>query len=323
MYIRQLKNLSNQRLKKKKMFKQVCISTTHDAAELIADILYDISGEGINIYDKQDLYDIIHAKDFWDYVDEEALNMSPLVQVKGYFNPKDFDEKFKELNQRLQALKENAFVEVGSLETTIENIDENAWRDEWKKTYKPIDVGQLIIVPSWIKEKHEDKVVVKMDPGLAFGSGEHESTRMCLEFMQDLNLEDKSVVDVGCGSGILAISAKALGAKRVEAYDIDDNAISATKNNSKLNNFEFKVENSNLLQKCYGEFDVVFANITSEVLKMLSRDLLQYVKKNGIVIISGILNILEDEVLEAFTKIGFKVIERKAKGEWVAFKLGR
>ena len=157
---------------------------------------------------------------------------------------------------------------------------------------------------------------------MAFGSGEHASTRMCLTFLQETDLSSKSLVDVGCGSGILAISAKALGAKDVEAYDIDDVAVSAAKKNAVLNGFEdIKVENSNLLDKSNKTYDVVVANITSEVLKMLAKDLEKCVKIDGVVIISGILTSLEDDVLQAFTKLGFKVLERKCEGEWVAFKL--
>ena len=304
------------------MVKQITISTTHEATELIADILYSVSDQGVYILDKQDLLDIINADDFWDYVDEEALKMSPLVTVSGYVSESSFKDALNTVNQGLAELKKNSIINLGSLEINIFDVDENAWRDEWKKSYAPIEIKNLIILPNWINMDTKGKVVVKMDPGLAFGSGQHESTQMCLEYMQEINLKGKSVVDVGCGSGILAISAKALGAERVEAYDIDDNAISATKMNAKLNNFDFKVENSNLLQKCHGEFDVVFANITSEVLKMLSRDLLQYVKNRGIVIISGILDVLQDEVLDAFTNIGFKMLDKKEKGEWVAFMLG-
>lgn len=305
------------------MLKQITIYTTHEASELVADILYTITDQGVNIYDKQDLIDLISKDDFWDYVDEEAFNMTDFVQVKGYVTIKDCEAKLQELQSSLEGLKNNSFVETGSLEILVEDYDETKWRDEWKKTYKPIEVGNLLIVPNWIKVDKTDKTVVYMDPGLAFGSGQHESTRMCLEFLQALDVKGKSVCDVGCGSGILAISAKALGADRVEAYDIDDNAISAATGNAKLNNFVIKVGHSNLLQNVEGEFDVVLANITSEVLKMLSKDLYAYVKKDGIVIISGILNILENEVLDAFLKVGFKVLERKTKGEWVAFKLGK
>ena len=171
-------------------------------------------------------------------------------------------------------------------------------------------------------EEFPGKIVIKMDPGMAFGSGEHESTKMCLEYLQELKLDGKSVVDVGCGSGILALCARALGAKDIEAYDIDDIAVSAAKINAKENGFDdIKIENSNLLEKSSKTFDVVLANITSEVLKMLAKDLRKYVNDNGIVIISGILESLEHEVLKAFTDLGFEVMMRKHKGEWTAFKL--
>ena len=179
-----------------------------------------------------------------------------------------------------------------------------------------------MIVPKWVDTEYPDKIVVKIDPGMAFGSGEHESTKMCLEFLQEIKIQGKSVVDVGCGSGILALAAKALGAGDIEAYDIDDLAVTAAKNNAKENGFEdIKIENSNLLEKSYKTFDVVLANITSEVLKILAKDLRRHVNKDGIVIISGILEILEHDVLSAFTKLDFEVMDRKHKGEWVAFKL--
>ncbi|MCR4874431.1 MAG: 50S ribosomal protein L11 methyltransferase [Clostridia bacterium] len=306
------------------ILKQLTINTTHEASELVADILYNISNQGVNIYDKEDLIELISSQDFWDYVDKEELEKSEIVQVKAYFNPDEVASKMQDVEKALEELKKNSCFPLGSLEMILDDVDSDLWWENWKKTYKPIDAGKIMIVPNWINETFDNKIVIKMDPGMAFGSGEHASTRMCLTFLQETDLSSKSLVDVGCGSGILAISAKALGAKDVEAYDIDDVAVSAAKKNACLNGFkDIKVENSNLLDKSDKTYDVVVANITSEVLKMLAKDLEKYVKIDGVVIISGILTSLEDDVLQAFTKLGFRVLERKCEGEWVAFKLSK
>ena len=304
------------------ILKELTIKSTHEASEIIADMLYEISGEGVNIYDKEDLMELISSQGFWDYVDPEAFTLDDAVYIKAYFKEDEINQKVDEVKARLEDLKIWSVYPLGSLEMTITDVDDASWFENWKKTYKPIECKKLMIVPKWVDTEYPDKIVVKMDPGMAFGSGEHESTKMCLEYLQEIKIQGKSVVDVGCGSGILALAAKALGAGDIEAYDIDDLAVTAAKNNAKENGFDdIKIENSNLLEKSFKTFDVVLANITSEVLKILAKDLRRHVNKDGIVIISGILEILEHDVLSAFTKLDFEVMDRKHKGEWVAFKL--
>ena len=142
-------------------------------------------------------------------------------------------------------------------------------------------------------------------------------------FLQALGVEGKSVIDVGTGSGILALASARLGAKSVEAYDIDDNAVKAAKENSELNGLSDKiyVANANLLDKTTGKFDIVLANITADVLITLSQSLGDYMKKDGVVIVSGIILKRENDVKDAFVKAGFEVAERMNMGEWVAFRL--
>ncbi|MDE5548795.1 MAG: 50S ribosomal protein L11 methyltransferase, partial [Clostridia bacterium] len=186
--------------------------------------------------------------------------------------------------------------------------------------------GRVTIVPEWIDyEAEEGEYIVKIDPGMAFGTGEHESTKMCLNLLQAIGMEGKSVIDVGTGSGILALAAAKLGAIAVDAYDIDDNAVKSAKENCILNGLQDKivVENANLLDKTAGKFDVVLANITADVLIMLSQSLGDYMKKDGIVIISGIILKRENDVKYAFEKAGFTITERINMGEWVAFKLSK
>ena len=306
------------------MIKRLTISTTHEASELVADIIQDYSNQGVCIYDKEDLLNLIQTYQFWDYINQEELEKNEIVKVEGYFAESEIDNALVQINQRIDLLKKQSVFNLGSLEMTIDEVENDDWFNNWKKSYKPIHAGKLVIVPSWIKyEKQENEVVISMDPGMAFGSGEHETTRMCLELMEDVGMINKKVIDVGTGSGILALSAAALGSKDVEAYDIDDVAVKAAKENVKINHFEdiIKVANSNLLKNAKNNYDVVLANITADVLQILAKDLKTYVNKDGIVIISGILNIYEDAVKQCYLSHGYKILQRMNKGEWVAFKL--
>lgn len=306
------------------MIKRLTISTTHEASELVADIIQDYSNQGVCIYDKEDLLNLIQTYQFWDYINQEELEKNEIVKVEGYFAESEIENALVQINQRIDLLKKQSVFNLGSLEMTIDEVENDDWFNNWKKSYKPIHAGKLVIVPSWIKyEKQENEVVISMDPGMAFGSGEHETTRMCLELMEDVGMINKKVIDVGTGSGILALSAAALGSKDVEAYDIDDVAVKAAKENVKINHFEdiIKVANSNLLKNAKNNYDVVLANITADVLQILAKDLKTYVNKDGIVIISGILNIYEDAVKQCYLSHGYKILQRMNEGEWVAFKL--
>lgn len=306
------------------MIKRLTISTTHEASELVADIIQDYSNQGVCIYDKEDLLNLIQTYQFWDYINQEELEKNEIVKVEGYFAESEIDNALVQINQRIDLLKKQSVFNLGSLEMAIDEVENDDWFNNWKKSYKPIHAGKLVIVPSWIKyEKQENEVVISMDPGMAFGSGEHETTRMCLELMEDVGMINKKVIDVGTGSGILALSAAALGSKDVEAYDIDDVAVKAAKENVKINHFEdiIKVANSNLLKNAKNNYDVVLANITADVLQILAKDLKTYVNKDGIVIISGILNIYEDAVKQCYLSHGYRILQRMNKGEWVAFKL--
>lgn len=306
------------------MIKRLTISTTHEASELVADIIQDYSNQGVCIYDKEDLINLIQTYQFWDYINQEELEKNEIVKVEGYFAESEIENALVQINQRIDLLKKQSVFNLGSLEMAIDEVENDDWFNNWKKSYKPIHAGKLVIVPSWIKyEKQENEVVISMDPGMAFGSGEHETTRMCLELMEDVGMINKKVIDVGTGSGILALSAAALGSKDVEAYDIDDVAVKAAKENVKINHFEdiIKVANSNLLKNAKNNYDVVLANITADVLQILAKDLKTYVNKDGIVIISGILNIYEDAVKQCYLSHGYRILQRMNKGEWVAFKL--
>lgn len=304
------------------MQKEIVIKTTTLGSELVADILSDFNSLGIGIYDNKDLEDIRNSDGFWDYVDEDAYIKDNVVLVKAYFELENFENIFNDIVSRINFLKIEPPYDLGSLEIECHDFEEVDWYENWKSSYDVIKAGKLVIVPEWIDYEVQDgEIVVKMDPGKAFGSGTHESTKMILLFLQELDVTNKSVIDVGCGSGILALSAKAMGASHVEAYDIDDLAVHATLENAALNGFKLdKVDNASLLTKTSGKFDVVLANITADVLMMLSENLKDYMKEDGIVIISGVLNTREEEVKLKFKEKGYNLTDEKHMGVWTSYK---
>lgn len=307
-------------------FFEVTVDTTSDASELVADILTDAGSDGVGIYDNADLAGIADSEIVWDYMEEHLLESDGKAQVKGYFPEDGFENTKKEIEKRLEFLRTNCPFEYGSLQISVATVDDCDWVESWKENYKPIKAGKITVVPEWIEyAPAEGERVVRIDPGMAFGTGEHESTKLCLLLMQSLGLEGASVVDVGTGSGILALAAAKLGAKAVEAYDIDENAVKSAIENCKLNGLQntVNIRRANLLDRTEGEFDLVLANITADVLISLSQQLGKYLKKGGSVIVSGIILKREIEVKAAFEQAGFKILERAAMGEWAAFRLAR
>ncbi len=304
---------------------EITVDTTSEASELIAEILTEAGSNGIGIYDPKDLLDLADNGVIWDYMDEHLIKDDGKAQVKGYFPIDGFEAVKALIDEKLQFFKENCPFDYGALDVTKTVVDDNDWVESWKENYKPIHAGRVTIVPEWIDYAPQDgEYIVRIDPGMAFGTGEHESTKMCLEFLQALGVEGKSVIDIGTGSGILALASAKLGAKAVEAYDIDDNAVKSAKSNAALNGLadKLKVDNANLLDKTSGEFDIVLANITADVLITLSATLGDYMKKDGVVIISGIILKREQDVKTAFVNAGFEILKRINMGEWVAFLLG-
>jgi ribosomal protein L11 methyltransferase len=217
-------------------------------------------------------------------------------------------------------------VDLGSLEDTVRVVDGDAWLEVWKEHFRPIHLGRIVVVPEWIKyaPKAEEKVVL-LDSNMAFGTGEHETTSMCVELLQDYLTPDSVCIDVGCGSGILGISAVKLGAKHAYLTDIDPVAVDSANHNGALNGVAEKitVSHSNLLDENHVTGDVILANITAEVLVLLSPSIPKYLKEGGVVILSGIIHDRLAAVKEAFALQGLKVEKERCKGEWHALVLRR
>ncbi len=252
----------------------------------------------------------------WDYVDEELLKKDKtVVSISGYM---ETNENVIAVTEQLKImLPQDALVEVIS-------VNEDDWANNWKKYYHPIRVGKnLVIKPSWIDyEKNDKDIIVELDPGMAFGTGTHETTRMCMAHLEKYIDENSRVLDVGCGSGILSITSLLIGAKEVTGVDIDPVAVKVAIENGEMNNFkepQYTIKRGNLVDEACGKYDVIVANIIADVIIGVCGDVKQFVADDGVFISSGIIVDRKEDVKKAFDEQGYKIIDMVEEGEWVSF----
>ncbi len=297
------------------------VITTHEASELVSSIMFDLEGEGVCIQDPQDFDEIDKFGVVWDYKTRNSTDGK--VFVEGFFVREDKDFVEIELRESLNFLKENSTFDVGLLEIQCEEVVDNDWQTEWKKYYSPIILDKIAVYPSWIQPTDNSLPIVKIEPGSAFGTGEHESTRMCLELIQNIPLRGKDIADVGCGSGILGMAGLVLGAKTCYYSDLDPNAVDNLKVNLELNDLQSRsvYEVASLLEGTSSCYDYIFANITVDILTLLAPTVRKHLKENGQIIISGIIAERGDEIIRVFTDYGFKVLAKLSLGDWQAYQL--
>lgn len=232
------------------------------------------------------------------------------------------------LEERLSRLKGELLEEAENLGDTlffeVTKLPEVDWSKEWQKNYEVLQFGESVeIVPVWLTPTGNRACVIKIDPGLAFGTGNHETTALPLMLLEDYIKEDMGVFDIGTGSGILALVAKKLGAKEVLGYDYDPVAIRVAKEHSVLNQLDVAFFESDLFKKVTGKADFIIANIVTKILLLLLPDLAAYLKPKGKALFSGISVDTLPEMKAAIARYGFKIIQEAKKGEWVALVLER
>ena len=299
---------------------KLTIETTGEGVELVTGLLLQMGIYGLTIDDPQDLIDIMRSSSgvYWDYVDESLLNRPPAAYVHLFLtNDSGGREQIAEIQNALSWLAENENnIDVGTLSTTVADVDGEDWANSWKKYYKPFQIGEkLIIKPSWA-----ELAVLEIDPGMAFGTGTHESTKMCLELIQEYDLNGKTVLDIGTGSGILGISALLLGAESCLAVDIDKNCVATAIDNAGKNHVKdrFKAVTGDLVQAVNGKFDIIFANIVADAIIALAGSVRDYMKDGAVFISSGIINARFEEVKAALTENGFEIQKIKTENDWLA-----
>ena len=306
------------------------LETTTQAVDLVSNMLDELGIEGIEIEDKVPITEEEKKEMFIDILPELGEDDGKAT-VSFYIS--DDEDKESILSSVKEGLVELAdFVEVGDMEITISETEDKDWINNWKQYWKPFRVADdIIIKPTWetLEEKKENDLVIEIDPGTAFGTGSHETTRLCIQGLRKYITDETVLLDVGSGSGILSIIGLKLGAKAALGTDIDPNAIHAMYDNAKVNGIteeEFTVKIGNIiddkkLQEEVGmeKYDIVVANILADVIIPLSPEIRQHLKKDGLYITSGIINMKRDEVKEAIEKNGFTIIEENVMGEWVSF----
>lgn len=294
-------------------YNEITVRTNSESAELVAYYLQEVCMDGVSIYDKQDLYN--NAS--WDYKDDNAESCyESEVLVKGYCEIENTDSVLDFLRCEFEQLNG-----AGSLDISVKEVESDSWVETWKATFKPIETEKIVICPEW-QSVDTDKTVLLLDTGIAFGTGQHETTSMCLEFIEQLNLQGKRVLDVGCGSGILGISALLLGAQSAELVDIDKQATDIALHNAQINNVSDRcvIKTGDLTTQTHGTFDVVFANLTADILALLYEGIAKVVKDGTMVVLSGILDVKLDQVVKLYSQ-QFSVTKVKQKGEWRALLL--
>ena len=257
----------------------------------------------------------------WDYMEEEVFDFGHEdVRVIGYFSSEeDLDEKLYEIKKRLEYVK-SLDLDTGSLEVFKKVVKQENWENEWKKYFNVQKVSNSIVIkPSWEDYTAKDgEKIIDIDPGMAFGTGTHETTRMCINAIEKYMKQGDSLIDIGCGSGILSIAAAHLGAQRVIAVDLDKLAVKVSKENVELNGFSdiVDVRYGDLTEVIDEKADVIVANIIADIIAKLSENIADFMKKDGYFISSGIINDKKDFVISKLRDNNFEIVEEKNDGEW-------
>lgn len=312
---------------------EIDIYTSSEGIEPLTGRLMNLGITGFVIKDANDFEEFLNDKSSnWDYIDDDLMNLKnceTTVTVYLEDNAKGVEE-LEEIKSALKILKaedyENAF---GRLEYEPKNIREEDWANNWKKYFKPLTVGEkLLIKPSWEQTAPDEKrKVLEIDPAASFGTGQHNTTQLCLELLEKHLHEGDTLLDLGCGSGILSIGGLLLGAEKAFAVDIDKRSVEIAAENAQKNNIPKEkytalcgniIEDTDLVRRIGTGYDLVCANIVADVLIAMSGSFSGFLKDNGTLVISGIIKDRQQEVLDAVSSNGFKLIEVKEKGDWTA-----
>ncbi|MCQ6278158.1 50S ribosomal protein L11 methyltransferase [Bacillus sp. EB600] len=303
---------------------EISIHTTNEAVEPISNILHEAGASGVVIEDpfeltkeREDQFGEIYQLNPDDYPEEGVI-------VKAYLPVNSF------LGETVEAIKDSINnliiynIDIGINKVTISEVHEEEWATAWKKYYHPVKISErFTIVPTWEEYSpvSSDELIIELDPGMAFGTGTHPTTVMCIQALERTVKSDDKVIDVGTGSGVLSIAAAMLGAEQIRAFDLDEVAVKSARLNIKLNkvNDRVTVSQNNLLDGVEDQAaDVVVANILAEVILRFTEDVARVVNPGGHFIASGIIQPKKDQVKDALIQAGFEIEESIVMEDWVA-----
>ncbi len=293
-------------------------SSVKDKDSVIA--VMSMISNGLQIEDYSDLEERILDGVYGDLIDESVLNADKTIAAVSAYVTAD-----KPVNDHVAFIKERLGVLNFEYKLELISLCEEDWADSWKQYYKPIKIGKhLVVVPMWEKyEKGEGEIIVKMDPGMAFGTGTHETTRLCATLLENYINKDSLMLDVGTGSGILAICASKLGAKKCYAYDIDPVAVKVARENVKDNDVSnIECEVSDLLKGVSKQkYDVITANIVADIIIRMLPDIGEYMHEKTVLVISGIIDERCEDVYKSIEENSFKIVEEIHENGWCAISL--
>ena len=302
---------------------EISILTTNEAIEPISNILHESGASGVVIEDpaelikeREDMFGEIYQLNPDDYPTEGVL-------VKAYLPVNSFlGETVDEIKQGITNLV-TYDIDIGENKVEISEVNEEEWATAWKKYYHPVKISdKFTIVPTWedYTPVHSDELIIELDPGMAFGTGTHPTTVMCIQALERIVKAEDTVIDVGTGSGVLSIASALLAAKNVRAYDLDEVAVRSARLNVKLNKVQqtVSVDANNLLNGVTGQADVIVANILAEIILRFTEDAYELVKPGGYFITSGIIQPKKQDVRDSLEAAGFKIEEIMVMEDWVA-----
>lgn len=303
---------------------EISIHTTNEAVEPISNILHEAGASGVVIEDRIDLFKEredrfgeIYQLNPDDYPEEGVL-------MKAYLPVNSFlAETVDEIKEAINNLAVYD-IDLGLNSVSMNEVHEEEWATAWKKYYHPVKISErFTIVPTWEEyvPVSSDELIIELDPGMAFGTGTHPTTVMCIQALEKTVKQNDEVVDVGTGSGVLSIAAALLGASHITALDLDEVAVESAKQNVELNKVQdvVDVSKNNLLDGVTGKKDVVVANILAEIIMSFTDDVASAVKPGGYFISSGIISQKKEDVKKALIASGFEIEETIMMEDWVAF----
>ena len=312
---------------------EINIYTSTEGIDAVTGSLIDLGITGFVIKDAQDFEDFLSDKSVnWDYIDDDLMGLKNCETTVTVYLTKDSEglEQLSALKSALKAMKlADTDNKLGRLEFSMSDIYEEDWANNWKQYFKPIAIGdKLLIKPSWEEAAPDEKrKILEIDPASSFGTGQHNTTRLCLELLEKHLEKGERILDLGCGSGILSIGACLIGAESATAVDIDDNSVRIASENAGINGIPKDnytaycgdiTTDSRLRERIGNGFDVVCANIVADVLISMSGYFSGFVKDAGKLIVSGIIDARCDEVLSAIESCGFELIEKHSREDWNA-----
>ena len=307
------------------------IDTNHAGLETVETLLSSLDIDGVVIDDEAEFQDFLENNhQYWDYVDEDLEQSMKGKSRITFYLPADETgfAKMGEVRIALQALKEQRN-DCGTLLMTMDNLQDADWENNWKQYYKPMEIGQrLLVVPQWEQAEANGRVSLILDPGLTFGTGSHATTQLCLTALEEAVHGGEKVLDLGCGSGILSIAALKLGAASALAVDIDDKCLDVAYENAALNGIgkdTYTVKVGDVLSdgairaEIGGGYDVVVANIVADVIIGLAPVVPSLLAPGGVFLCSGIIDDRAEEVAEHLRQAGWKITQTRSADGWFAY----